>query len=162
MRRIGAREKDYDRISELSTCSADDSIRRWLPLNDQSSDRVQGNNCRTNKILHHNYAHQWPERSIASAWRCATSDLPSCLLTRSAIKPPIHPVLPPKIRTFVMGVGSVEEDMVEHVVEEKMEGVIAVRAGDAMLMWQNRMVVKKKAMVVKKKVPEKKTIQCMM
>ena len=61
-----------------------------------------------------------------------------------------------------MGVGSVEEDMVEHVVEEKMEGVIAVRAGDAMLMWQNRMVVKKKAMVVKKKVPEKKTIQCMM
>lgn len=93
--------------------------------------------------------------------RCATSDLPSCLLTRSAIKPPIHPVLPPKIRTFVMGVGSVEEDMVEHVVEEKWRWRLGNGHSGAgwglcylfarTLMWQNGMVVKKKGKVVKKK-----------
>lgn len=110
------------------------------------------------------HAHQCPPRAIYRIRhrRCAISDLPSCLLTRSAIKPPIHPVLPPKIRTFVMGVGSVEEDMVEHVVEEKwrwqraksrrlLDDDLARHLFSPTLMWQNRMFVKKKRKVVKKK-----------
>ena len=56
--------------------------------------------------------------------------VPSFLFTSSAMRPPIHPVFPPKIRTFVMGAGSVEEDMVGTGSMRLMK-----RAVSAMAQW---------------------------
>jgi len=58
---------------------------------------------------------QYEKQPTATAEYTVAMYAPS-FLTSSAIKPPIHPVLPPKMRTRVMGVGSVEEAMVEVTV----------------------------------------------
>jgi len=59
--------------------------------------------------------------------------VPSFLFTSSAMRPPIHPVFPPKIRTFVMGAGSVEEDMVGTGTMRTM--CLMKRAVYAMAQW---------------------------
>ena len=59
--------------------------------------------------------------------------VPSFLFTSSAMRPPIHPVFPPKIRTFVMGAGSVEEDMVGTGTMRTM--CLMKRAVSAMAQW---------------------------
>ena len=59
--------------------------------------------------------------------------VPSFLFTSSAMRPPIHPVFPPKIRTFVMGAGSVEEDIVGTGSMRLMK-----RAVSAMAQWHGQ------------------------
>ena len=62
--------------------------------------------------------------------------VPSFLFTSSAMRPPIHPVFPPKIRTFVMGAGSVEDDMVGTGAMRTM--CLMKRAVSAMAQWHGQ------------------------